>query len=146
MKIPEKYVGVILSSSEQKLPKEALASAEGEPEDDDQPDDVGVLMEHAQFDEFMVWGHEVLPDEKQDPYIRAVSEWISLAEAVCFLLPCRMSCVPIVCRFMPIPRQTRHVRAGRRNSCWIPNILSSIARRWYISLEIHLRFLAFVLP
>src|SRR5436853_6394789 len=70
--IPDKYIGVLLSSTELKLPKEAHPSQESEAEGDEQPNETGVLLEHAQFDEFTVWGHEALPDDKQDPYVRAV--------------------------------------------------------------------------
>lgn len=85
MEIPEKYVGVLLSSSHQKLRHEASASEDDELEGEGLPEEVGVILEQCCFDEFVVWGHEVLPNEKEDPYIRAVEEWISLAEAACFL-------------------------------------------------------------
>lgn len=84
VKIPEKYVGVLLSSSHQKLHREVSASEDDELEGEGPPVEVGVMLEQCHFDEFIVWGHEVLPDEKEDPYVRAVEEWISLAEAACF--------------------------------------------------------------
>jgi hypothetical protein len=84
VKIPGKYVGVLLSSSHQKLYQEVSASENDGLEGEGPPVEVGVMLEQCCFDEFIVWGHEVLPDEKEDPYIRAVEEWISLAEAACF--------------------------------------------------------------
>jgi len=38
--------------------------------------------ELATFEEFTVWDHEALPPTAEDPYVMAVEEWISLAEAV----------------------------------------------------------------
>lgn len=74
----------MLSTSDQKLHLETHVSEDHELEGEGPPMETGVLLEQCHFDEFIVWGHEVLPDEKEDPYIRAVDEWISLAEAVCF--------------------------------------------------------------
>ena len=84
MKIPDGYKGVILSSTDQKLPKEPQIPAEGEELDDNEEfEDVGILEEQAEFDELMVWGHEAQPDECTDPYVRSVEEWIAFAEQVC---------------------------------------------------------------
>jgi hypothetical protein len=83
VKIPKGYKGVIISSTHQKLPKEPQASEEEEELDDnEQPEDVGILEEQAEFDEVVVWGHEALPDENTDPYVRGVEEWIAFAEQV----------------------------------------------------------------
>jgi hypothetical protein len=83
VKIPEGYKGVILSSTDQKLPKEAQASeVEEDLDENEQSKDIGVLEDQAEFDEVMVWGHEALPDESTDPYVRGVEEWIALAEQV----------------------------------------------------------------
>ncbi len=83
MKIPEAYRGIVLSSTQQKLSQESHLPEEDEVEEKEQLQDVGILSQQAEFDEFMVWGHEVLPDAGADPHIRAVEEWISLAEQVC---------------------------------------------------------------
>lgn len=83
VKILEGYKGVILSSTDQKLPKEPQASEEVEElHENEQSEDIGVLEEQAEFDEVMVWGHEALPDESTDPYVRGVEEWIAFAEQV----------------------------------------------------------------
>lgn len=44
--------------------------------------EVKVMEEMGRFDEMVVWGHEVLPDEGEDEYVRGVEEWIAFAEAV----------------------------------------------------------------
>ena len=84
MRIPEKYIGVLLSSTDQKLAQAACASEDDEMEGENLAMEVGVMVEQARFDDLIVWGHEVIPDEKDDPYIRAIDEWIPLAEAACF--------------------------------------------------------------
>jgi hypothetical protein len=84
VKIPEGYKGVILSSTDQKLPKEPQTSEEeDELDENEQSEEIGILEEQAEFDEVMVWGHEALPDESTDPYVRGVQEWIAFAEQVC---------------------------------------------------------------
>jgi ribonuclease H2 subunit C len=85
VKIPQGYKGVVLSSTDQKLPKESQPSSEKEEEEldeNEQPEDIGILGEQAEFDEVMVWGHEALPDESTDPYVRGVEEWTAFAERV----------------------------------------------------------------
>lgn len=83
VKIPEGYKGVILSSTDQKLHKEPRVSEEEEELDEnEQSENIGILEEQAEFDEVMFWGHEALPDESTDPYVRGVEEWITFAEQV----------------------------------------------------------------
>lgn len=82
MKIPPGYKGVILSSTDQKLPKETQISEE-DLDENEQLEDIGILEEQAKFGEVMVWGHETLPDESVDSYVRGVEEWIAFAKNVC---------------------------------------------------------------
>jgi hypothetical protein len=83
VKIPEGYKGVILSSTDRKLHKEPRVSEEEEELDEnEQSENIGILEEQAEFDEVMFWGHEALPDESTDPYVRGVEEWITFAEQV----------------------------------------------------------------
>lgn len=82
VKIPKGYKGVILSSTDQKLLQEPQASEEEEEEEKEQPEEIEILEGQAEFDEVMVWGHEALPDESTDPYVRGVGEWIAFAEQV----------------------------------------------------------------
>jgi ribonuclease H2 subunit C len=85
LRIPQRYQGVLLASTDEKLPAETTAAASedaDEDQDEEQPKDVGIMEQSGQFNELMLWGHEVLPDDKNDPYICAIEEWLSLAEVV----------------------------------------------------------------
>lgn len=82
MKITKGYKGVILSSTDEKLPKDPQSSVEEELGENEQIQHIGILEEQAEFDEILVWGHEALPDETSDPYVRGVEEWIAFAEQV----------------------------------------------------------------
>ena len=42
-----------------------------------------IAEEEATFDEFMVWGHESMPEELADPFVRGMEEWIDFAQTVC---------------------------------------------------------------
>lgn len=46
--------------------------------------DVKVVEEQSEFEDIMIWGHESLPDEMADPYVRGMEEWIQFAEMVCY--------------------------------------------------------------
>lgn len=50
--------------------------------DGDSEEPVKVLEKQATFNEFVVWGHEVLP-AADDPFVKGVEEWLKFAEAVC---------------------------------------------------------------
>lgn len=47
----------------------------------EKPEPVKMLDVAATFDEFVVWGHEVLP-ASDDTFVKGVEEWIAFAEAV----------------------------------------------------------------
>lgn len=83
LKIPVGYKGIVISSTDQKLPKtpQILGDKE-ELDEDEQLEDVGILEGQAEFDEVMVWDHEALPDASTDTYVRGVEEWIAFAEQV----------------------------------------------------------------
>lgn len=63
-------------------PQDALEDAEEDVDEPGVPEDVIMLDEVAEFDNFIVWGHEAVPDERDTPLIRGVSEWLKFAEAV----------------------------------------------------------------
>ncbi|TKA82395.1 hypothetical protein B0A55_01431 [Friedmanniomyces simplex] len=56
------------------------AGADGEPEEDE-AEEVKVMEQKAVFDEVVVWGHEVLPEDG-DEYVKGIEEWIAFAEAM----------------------------------------------------------------
>ena len=74
-------------STKQTLPKTSNAATSDsvcaiEEEEDESAEEVRIMEECASFDEIMIWGHEALPDEMTDPYIKGVNEWIAFAEKV----------------------------------------------------------------
>ena len=83
-------VGVVLSSTDRKLPEGSDSTGLAELEYDafveqnegaeDEP--VKVLEEQAAFEEVVLWGHESTPDVN-DSYVKGIEEWISFAETVC---------------------------------------------------------------
>lgn len=83
VKVPEGYRGVVLSSTDRIVPKAnpAQGAVEEEGEAEDVPE-VGIMEEQSEFEEVMVWGHEALPDDMADPYVKGMEEWISLAGKV----------------------------------------------------------------
>lgn len=76
--MPGGYKGVVLSLSAKTAPKES----QGEEEQDEEIIEVGSMEQNAQFGEVMVWGHEVLPDNAGDPYVKGMEEWMAFAEQV----------------------------------------------------------------
>ncbi|KAK5731200.1 hypothetical protein LTR15_001139 [Elasticomyces elasticus] len=48
---------------------------------DDDEGEVKVMEQKAVFDEVVVWGHEVLPEDG-DEYVKGIEEWIAFAEAM----------------------------------------------------------------
>ena len=45
-------------------------------EENDEEADVKIMDESATFGELVVWGHETLPDDASDPFVRGIEEWI----------------------------------------------------------------------
>jgi len=81
VKLPEGYRGVLLSSTDETLPKGSLPKDDTDDVEEEQlVEEVGIMEETAEFEEVMVWGHEVLPDDAADPYVRGVEEWIAFAQ------------------------------------------------------------------
>jgi len=81
LKVPKSYRGVVVSSTDRILPKSKSAAEDDEEAEEEA--DVKIMEEQSEFDHIMLWGHEALPDEVADPYVRGIEEWIALAERVC---------------------------------------------------------------
>ncbi|RWQ94715.1 putative ribonuclease H2 subunit C [Paecilomyces variotii] len=91
--IPEGYKGVVAMPTDRVLHPKTNRKAElqnGE-QDEEREEPVKVLETQATFDEFVVWGHEIMP-AADDPFVKGVEEWIKFAEAVILpdviLYPC----------------------------------------------------------
>jgi hypothetical protein len=80
LKVLKGYRGVVVSSTDRILPKSNPAVEE---ENQAEEPDVRIMEEHSEFDDIMLWGHESLPDDNTDPYVRGMEEWIAFAEQVC---------------------------------------------------------------
>jgi ribonuclease H2 subunit C len=88
IKIPKGYRGVVMSSTDRILPKLQPKQPLEDEEDEEEFHETKIVEEEACFEEVMVWGHEALPEELVDPYVRGMEEWISFAETVCSVLSC----------------------------------------------------------
>ncbi|KAI9857152.1 MAG: 3'-5' exonuclease [Vezdaea acicularis] len=87
IRIPDGYQGAVVERTERMLPvadkKMSSVIGSGDDEDgDDEPEQVNILEETNTFDEIVVWGHETLPDDMDDPYVKGIEEWIPFAEAM----------------------------------------------------------------
>lgn len=67
-------------------PSLPLSPREEEEEEDfgeDEPEEeVKVMQELASFDHITVWGHEVVPGDADNPYLKGIEEWMAFAKAV----------------------------------------------------------------
>lgn len=88
VKLPSTYTGVVLQKTEKVLPQPAKQREDdGEEEDGDEPVEVKMMETIGRFEEVVVWGHEMVPEEGEDVYVKGLQEWIGFAETVgCGLL------------------------------------------------------------
>jgi ribonuclease H2 subunit C len=114
MKVPKGYRGVVVSSTDRILPKTAPPIEDDDVVEIEEEVDVKIMEEQSEFDHIMLWGHEALPDEIADPYIRGIEEWIALAEQVCF--PSLGGVQSDIARSTPRTRRTRYRRIRRCGS------------------------------
>lgn len=112
LKVPKGYRGVVISSTDRILPKSAQDPAEDEGESEEVPE-VMVMEEQSEFEDIMVWGHEALPDDTADPYVKGLEEWIAFAEQVCNCQNSRLAETDRY-RFIHIVR-TKRLVTGRRD-------------------------------
>lgn len=79
--------GLVLEKTGQTLPSQVAAAQplgdDEEPEEDEseQPD-VGLLKQVSRFDKITIWGHETLPLDEEDPYLKGMQEWMTFAQNV----------------------------------------------------------------
>ena len=83
MKLPDGYRGVIAEKNEtEPAQKSGIPSDVIDLENDEEPEVGGNLEARAEFDEFVIWGHEATADASADPYVRGIQEWVGLAEQI----------------------------------------------------------------
>jgi hypothetical protein len=85
IRIPDGYKGVVLSTTTAKNPIEPQVSHDSDNEENEPTLEVGIMKERAEFEELVVWGHESLPDDSADTYVRGMEEWIVFSELVSWL-------------------------------------------------------------
>lgn len=111
MKLPEGYRGIVAVVS----PAEEASRRPEEPEVVDLEAEVplGTLQAEAEFDEIVVWGHEVAVDGAADPYLRGAEEWLALADKVG-----KVGAADVLCLVLIQDRSTRIPRPQpRRSEC-----------------------------
>lgn len=91
VKVPKGYRGAIIATTETALSQEKVAGRRDQKDENREDgemelEEVLIMEEKAEFEEVVVWGHEVLPDEGMDPYLMGMGEWVGMAEKVCFHL------------------------------------------------------------
>ena len=59
-----------------------IDGGEDELPEPEEPQTMRVLERVASFKEVMVWGHDAIPDDGDDSYIRGIREWVGLAGVV----------------------------------------------------------------
>ena len=76
--------GVFLQKTGNALPagSEAPSARQAEDVEETEHEPVNILEEQATFDSIVVWDHEVVPDESNDPYVKGIEEWVAFAEQV----------------------------------------------------------------
>lgn len=76
----------MLEKTERRLPSNPELPAEEHSKDvdeEEEPEEETVLMQNTYgFDKITVWGHEAVPSDAEDSYVKGVEEWISFAQAV----------------------------------------------------------------
>src|SRR5437773_12006405 len=79
-----------MNATERILPREMKLA---EMEDNDEAE-VKIMEESATFSELVVWGHEALPEDASDPYVRGIEEWVAFASKVC--LGAHLCCIEML--------------------------------------------------
>ncbi|KAK7712184.1 hypothetical protein SLS57_007860 [Botryosphaeria dothidea] len=82
LEVPDGYRGAVLSNTSRVLPQSDTERDADADESEEQNIEVRVMEEVGEFDEVVVWGHEVAPDGNEDPYSKGIGEWLSFSEAV----------------------------------------------------------------
>jgi len=73
-----------MSSTGKTIQDESAARSEMivETDQEDLIEPASIIDEKAQFEELIVWGHEMVPDDSIDSYTRSINEWIPFAQQV----------------------------------------------------------------
>ncbi|KAI1000295.1 hypothetical protein K3495_g7901 [Podosphaera aphanis] len=78
LRVPHGYRGVVALKTEKALSAGVGAGVE----DEGVKSEIQILQEQSEFDDIMVWGHEVLPDETTDQFVLGIDEWIPFSQQI----------------------------------------------------------------
>jgi ribonuclease H2 subunit C len=84
IKLPENFRGIVASrpaKQAQQIPRTDFLTLDGEA-GAQQANKTEAMKVSAEFDEITLWGHEVLVDVEEDPYVRGLEEWLQVADQV----------------------------------------------------------------
>ncbi|KAE8146313.1 ribonuclease H-like domain-containing protein [Aspergillus avenaceus] len=76
--IPEGYEGVVALPTDRVIPPTQSGVNDG---NDEAVEPVKVLEKQATFNDYVVWGHELIP-AADDSFVKGVEEWVKFAEAM----------------------------------------------------------------
>lgn len=84
MPLPAGYYGAIAEKGDTKreMPREEEMDQDADLQELPDALEIAPLQSKAQFDDFVVWGHESLADANADPYVRGIEEWVAFSEQV----------------------------------------------------------------
>lgn len=81
--MPEGYRGAVVLKTDRIIPTMDQTNTEKiEDQDKNCETDVKILKEESEFDSITIWGHESVPEETEDTYIKGIQEWISFSNLV----------------------------------------------------------------
>ncbi|MCJ1429780.1 hypothetical protein MMC29_007695, partial [Sticta canariensis] len=80
VRVPEEYRGVVVRGEEEGGTALDQNEEADEGMEEREEEKVRALDEVARFEELVVWGHEIVPEE-DDVFVKGVEEWIRFATA-----------------------------------------------------------------
>ncbi|KAK8105040.1 hypothetical protein PG999_008399 [Apiospora kogelbergensis] len=82
--LPAGYYGAVAEKGDTKreIPREEDLDLDADVQELPDAMEIAPLQSKAQFDDFVVWGHESLADAGADPYVRGIEEWVAFSEQI----------------------------------------------------------------
>ncbi|KAK4962248.1 hypothetical protein LTR66_000740 [Elasticomyces elasticus] len=82
-------IGVVLQKSNSvyntKPPRSSIPQddeLDDGPDNEEDSEEARVHLRSSTFQELVVWGHEVAPEDSENPYVKGVEEWMAFAHAI----------------------------------------------------------------
>lgn len=82
VKLPEQCRGVVVEKREEKAAEPQVTDEYADADPEAQSESFGTIQVTAEFDEMVVWGHEMMADAASDPYVRSMEEWLQVSDKV----------------------------------------------------------------